>query len=155
VAALAASDLAAIDARAEACLQSADRLVAALQAAGYGGEPHVVNVCGRQRMLGQRLAKQSLLKALSSDAVGDRAIDATVAEFERSLALLQAAPLGDASLRERLQQGVEAWTALRAATRGLDKLPGFVALAAHSEALLSVFDDLTTRYERSLDLLIG
>jgi hypothetical protein len=133
--------------------------VAALQAAGYGGEPHVVNVCGRQRMLGQRLAKQALLKALSgnrpADPAGERAIEATAVEFERALALLQAAPLGDALLRERLAQGVEAWAALRGATRHLGDARAPEALAAHSESVLGVFDELTGRYERSLDLLIG
>jgi len=150
-----ASDLAAIDAGAEACLHSADRLVAALQAAGYGGEPHVVNVCGRQRMLGQRLAKQSLLQALAGQVPSGGAIEATAREFERALALLQAAPLGDASLRERLREGVDAWAALRAATQRLDDDEGRIALSARSEAVLGVFDELTGRYERSLDLLIG
>ncbi|HEU4459881.1 MAG TPA: ANTAR domain-containing protein [Methylibium sp.] len=149
--------LAAIDAQAEACLASADRLVNALQAAGYGGEPHVVNVCGRQRMLGQRLAKLALLKSLepARAAVIDAAITATAAEFERALALLQAAPLGDATLRERLQTGVAAWAALHAATATLADAPGRRALAAATEAVLARFDELTGRYERSLDLLIG
>lgn len=150
-----ASDLAAIDACAEACLHSADRLVAALQAAGYGGEPHVVNVCGRQRMLGQRLAKQALLQALAGQLPSGHGIEATVGEFERALILLQAAPLGDAPLRERLREGVDAWAALRAASQRLDDPTGPIALAASSEAVLRVFDELTARYERSLDLLIG
>ena len=165
--------LKALDARAEACLHSADRLVTALEAAGFSGEPHVVNVCGRQRMLGQRLAKQLVLAAWRVDIAGPTAPQDVAAEFDRALALLHAAPLGDADLRERLVQGSEAWARLRQVEAGLraravplasssppapgptDQASGLAELSAASETLLRIFEDLTSRYERSLELLIG
>lgn len=150
--------LPALDALAERCLGHADQLVAALEAAGMGATLHVINLCGRQRMHGQRLAKQALLgELLDGDAAAEAraAAEQTAQEFERALAGLRALPLSTPDIGIALERASHDWATVLAGRRRLQQAEGKRLLAAGSEALLERFEDLTERYERSMQLLIG
>ena len=156
-----AAPLREADQRAEALLAAAESLAARL--AVLGGRPslRVVNLCGRQRMLSQRLAKQALLAGLlpAQDAAAQAAAAAeTVREFEATLLALEQAPLASDDIRAALAQARGQWLrlldGLRRAT-GPEPQTGRSALARESDALLAGFEQLTTLYERSLQVLMN
>jgi two-component system, response regulator PdtaR len=150
--------LRALDGAAEQCLQHADRLVMALEAASLGGTLHVINLAGRQRMLSQRLAKQALLGAMLEGEAAQHALrDAgtTMALFEQSLGTLRQLPLTTPEIREGLDAGSMAWGTLLAAMARMHEPDARRELAAASEALLETLELLTDRYERSMQVLIG
>lgn len=150
------SELAKLDARADAVQAQADALVLALEASGLAPQVHVVNVAGRQRMLSQRVAKLALLQAGAGDP---KAVELellhTAAEFEQGLATLVQAPLSTPQIRAMLVDGEEAWKELRAAVPGAAQPAGRVKVAAASEELLEVFDRLTEAYQHSVQVLLG
>jgi AmiR/NasT family two-component response regulator len=153
--------LAAIDGLAERMLLQGDRLTAALEAAGSAGPLRLVNVCGRQRMLSQRIAKHRLLAVLpppDGDAAGHPAAMHTAAaraaqvEYERGLAWLEALPLSDRDIRAALAAAAAQWQALLAADPA--RPAGRDTLATSSEALLGLLDGLTGHYEHHLQVLL-
>jgi hypothetical protein len=89
-------ELASIDSLAEEMLLRADVLTAALETATGAGTLRVVNVCGRQRMLSQRVAKHALLATLlpSASATHCRAAAIARGEFEGGVAYLQGFAVG-------------------------------------------------------------
>ncbi len=149
------------DTLAEALLLQADALTAALQAASGRHNLQVVNLCGRQRMLAQRLAKQALLAGLlPGPQAAAQAADAslTIREFEAALAALEQAPLASDAIRAALAQARGQWQRLLAGLRrtaGPDATAGRAALARDSDALLATFEALTTLYEHSMQVLMG
>jgi AmiR/NasT family two-component response regulator len=140
-----AADLPRLDALAETVLAQADALVLALEASGLAAQVGVINVAGRQRMLAQRMAKQALLQA------DEPALRQTAVAFEDGMARLAAAPLSTPEIRALLARGQAAWDELRAA---VDK-SARTKLAAASEELLEVFDQLTQEYQHSIEVLVG
>ena len=154
--------LAQAEACGEALLAQADTLTAALETASGRRHLQVVNLCGRQRMLSQRLAKQALLAGLlPADAAARHAADAavTVREFEAALVALEQAPLATEAIRAALAQARGQWLrlleGLRRAGSGTDAATGRATLARESEALLHSFDQLTSLYEHSMQVLLG
>jgi AmiR/NasT family two-component response regulator len=149
------------DAQAERLLAHADALTGALEAASGRRLLQVVNLSGRQRMLAQRLAKQALLAGLlpgEAGAAQAQAAAQTVTDFEAALALLEHAPLTSDAIRAGLAQARGQWQRLREGlrrTEGADALAGRAALARESEALLASFEQLTTLYEHSMQILLG
>lgn len=149
------------DHRAEALLDQADRLTAALEAASGRRNLQVINLCGRQRMLSQRLAKQALLAAVLPDpaaAMQTAAGVVTMREFEAALLALEQAPLASEGIRAALAQARGQWHRLldgqRRAGSG-DAVAGRAALARESDALSTSFDQLTSLYEHSMQVLLG
>ena len=154
----AAADLVSLDARAEELSADADRLVTALGGADPTSGLHVVNVCGRQRMLSQRLAKLALLGGLIDSRRGVDAREAAVAtalEFESALAFLAASASPAAGAARRLEEATSAWNRMQAAVRTADNAAGRLQIAAASEAVLDSFEQLTDQLERSLHVLLG
>jgi len=152
------SRLSEIDALAGRMLVQADRLVNALEGNGGAGRLHVINVSGRQRMLSQRWAQQALLSVLlhgEEAAAASAGADAAAAEFEQALAHLAAVPLTSREIRESLDEAERLGTAMAQARSRVKSAPGRQALGDTSEALLALFEQLTERYERSMQMLMG
>ncbi|HEX6707996.1 MAG TPA: type IV pili methyl-accepting chemotaxis transducer N-terminal domain-containing protein [Albitalea sp.] len=150
--------LAEVDALAERMLVQADRLVNTLESTGAGTRLHVINVSGRQRMLSQRVAKQALLAALlrgQAAAAASAEADKARGEFEQALAYLDGVPLSSREIRESLDQAQRVWAEMTGALAKVRSADGQRALGDSSEALLALFDQLTERYERSMQMLMG
>jgi AmiR/NasT family two-component response regulator len=150
--------VAEVDALAERVLLQADRLVNSLEGSGVATSLHVINVAGRQRMLSQRVAKQALLgQLLTGEAAADALAEAERAkkEFEDALDYLNAAPLTTREIRESLDDAGRTWGSMAKALAKVRSAEGQKALGESSEALLAVFEQLTERYERSMQMLMG
>jgi len=150
--------LTAADAEAERLLACADRLTTALQGAGPVNSLRVINVCGRQRMLSQRLAKQALLGALLQGAPAQQARDEaqhTVRAFEQAVAELKHAPLSSADISADLASVDAEWQRMLQGVQGAGAPAGRLLLAQASESLLDLFERLTERYEHSMQVLMG
>jgi AmiR/NasT family two-component response regulator len=151
------SRLAEVDAVAERLLLQADQLTRQLETAGLVTTLHVINVSGRQRMLCQRHAKQILLGLLlgARGAASRNDLARTAAAFEEALAHLRAAPLSTPEIRALLQAADDAWADVGRAARQVHAGNGARALDEASEAVLAVFEQLTERYEHSMQVLMG
>ncbi len=148
--------LAQLDGLAELLLAQADRLVQAVGGADPTGSLQVINVCGRQRMLSQRLAKQVLLASLSEAplaAASAQGASDTAAEFERALQSLKDA--GGEESRRNLDLATDCWLKLRDGLPSVTSDEGRLALAATSEELLEILEQLTDAFEHSLPVLLG
>jgi len=144
---------------AERVLQQADRLTTNLEASGTTASLHVINLSGRQRMLSQRLAKATLLAVALDGAAGGAAARSEAAQarsaFELALKHLGAAPLSNAEIRESLDAAGRTWATMADALSRAPSSDGQRQLADCSEDLLELFEQLTDRYERSMQMLIG
>jgi hypothetical protein len=123
---------------------------------------HVVNVCGRQRMLSQRLAKQAILagqlQGSQADAQAAAAVQ-SVQGFEQALAWLEQAPLSTGEIRAALARARGQWqrmlAAVRRAAAGVEPHEAARQLGRESEALLTSFDELTALYQHSMQGLLA
>ena len=154
----AAGRVAELDRLAEDVLVRADQLTGQLETAGLVTTLHVINLSGRQRMLSQRHAKNALLGLLlpaEAAAAADAERVRAAAELERATAALKALPLSTPEIGALLDEAERHWAdAVRAARPGREA-GGVRGLDAASEALLAVFERLTDRYERSMQVLMG
>lgn len=147
--------MAAVDVRADALLAAAEALTAALEAAGARRALHIVNLCGRQRMRVQRVAKDALLASLLNEPARRENIGPLVDAFEATLQELAHAPLSSDEIRAGLAQAGEQWLRLLRGLRGDDDVASRALLAGASDALLDVFDRLTAAYEHSLQMILS
>lgn len=136
-------------------LEAAEALAEALEHGGARRALHIVNLCGRQRMRVQRVAKDALLAALLGDATRRAAIEPQLDDFEAALRELEQAPLATAETREALATARDEWLRLLRGLRAADGAEGRALLAASSDALLDVFDRLTAGYEHSLQVIMS
>lgn len=153
-----AAALAQVDALAERMLLHADRLVANLEAGTMTGRLHVINVSGRQRMLSQRMAKQALLsQLLRGDAAAAARHEAEHAReaFDAAMSYLRGLPLSSREIAETLSAAEDAWDALTEAAAQARTAAAQQTLGDASEALLALLEQLTERYERSMQILMG
>lgn len=149
--------LAAIDRLAEQLLEQAERLTTQLEQAALAAPLRVINLSGRQRMLSQRVAKQALLACLlSGDAAAVARRDAAVSmqAFATALGELEGMPLSSAEIRSDLAEARRLWSAMPALA-AVAAAPGQALLRDSSESLLALFEQLTQRYEHSLQMLLG
>jgi hypothetical protein len=149
-AALAESDRCAMQ-----LLDAAEALTDALEHGGARRALGLVNLCGRQRMRAQRVAKDALLAALLSEPARRAAIEPQLDEFEAALRALEQAPLGTAETREALSAARDDGRRVGRGRRAPDGVEGRALLAASSDALLDVFDRLTASYEHSLQVIMS
>lgn len=146
--------LQASDARAEALLSTAEALTQALENAGGRNGLHLVNLCGRQRMRVQRLAKEALFtRLLRRDNAA--LLQALQQDVEQSLLELEAAPLNSPETRAVLASARDEWLRLLRALHAADAPAHRATLSASSDALLETFDRLTEAYEHNLHLILG
>ncbi|MEJ8839489.1 ANTAR domain-containing protein [Ramlibacter sp. AN1133] len=151
-----AAELPRLDEQAETVLAQANALVAALESSGVATTVQVINLAGGLRWRSQRMAKLALLQALASDkAALEPAMAQTAADIEQGLATLAQAPLSTPLIRSMLEHGETAWKELRAAVPGADKPAGRMKVAAASEELFELFDQLTEAYQHSIQVLMG
>jgi len=146
------------DAQAERMLVHADRLVANLEAGTMTGRLHVINVSGRQRMLTQRVAKQALLSLLlpgGAAATARREAASACAGFDEAMVYLHGVPLSTREIAENLNAASRAWESMMQALAQVGTREGQQSLGETSEALLLLFEQLTERYERSMQILMG
>jgi AmiR/NasT family two-component response regulator len=153
-----AARLAELDGLAERLLLQADQLTRQLETAGLVTTLHVINVSGRQRMLSQRHAKDALLGLLlPDDAAGAARAEMvrTAVTFDLAMAHLKAAPLSTPEIRALLEEAERLWAEAGKASAQVRRGHGTRAFDEASEALLGVFEQLTDRYERSMQVLMG
>lgn len=158
------------DALAERLLQEADRLTASLESAGSVAPLQVLNMAGRQRMLSQRFAKLALMDLLDTDsgasadeqAAREAATTAAQRDFEQGLAYLHRIPLSTPDIRQMLEAATQDWQQMLAAApkggrrpAGRDRLARLDTLATASESLLECFEQLSGKYEHSMQMLMG
>jgi hypothetical protein len=139
------------DARAEALLEAAEVLTERLEEQGGRRMLGVVNLCGRQRMRSQRVAKEALLAVLAPDAERSARLKQLLGEFEQSMGDIEAAPLSSPEVRAALEAAREGWLVLLRALRSGDA----AALAHAGETLLEHLDRLTVSCEHSLQTLLS
>ena len=152
---LAPASLAELDAHAQALLERAEALADALEATGARRALRIVNICGRQRMRAQRLAKDALLASVLGLADAQARLAPTMDEFEAALLELERAPLSSSEIRATLAGARDEWLRLVGGVRNADSAEGRMALVRSSEALLQSFDQLTAAYEHSLQVIMS
>lgn len=146
------------DERAMRLLAAAEALTEALEEGGARRALKVINLCGRQRMRVQRVAKDALLAALLDDARRRDTLPPLLDEVEQTLRELEAAPLASSDSREALTAARDEWLRLLRGLRGVDGAQAQdsrALLVRSSDALLDVFDRLTASYEHSLQVIMS
>jgi len=147
--------LAEIDARGEALLSAAEAMTEALEASGSRRALRIVNICGRQRMRAQRLAKDALLAStIAAEASRERLLP-TMNEFEAALLELERAPLSSPEIRAALAAARDEWLRLVGGVQAQGSPEGRAALVRSSEALVDTFERLTGWYEHSLQVIMS
>jgi hypothetical protein len=136
-------------------LSAAEALTEALEQGGERRALRLVNLCGRQRMRVQRVAKDALLAALLGEPGRREALAPLLDEFGATLQELERAPLTSAETREALTNARDEWLRLLRGADAADRAEGRALLAASSDALLDAFDRLTASYERSLQVIMS
>jgi nitrate/nitrite-specific signal transduction histidine kinase len=149
------STLLEADAHAATLLAAAETFTGALEAHGARRALHIVNLCGRQRMRIQRLAKEALLTALPDQVARVQEVGHLLDDFEAALLELERAPLSTPDTRTLLGQARDEWLRLLRGLRTADGDEGRSALAGSADALLELFDRLTDAYEHSLQVLMA
>ena len=112
------ASLATLDALAETMLNDADLLTDFLEQSGLVESLHVINVAGRQRMLGQRIAKLCFLLALEPSGPTLAQLHALTGTFQTALDHLSRLPLSSAPIRDSLETATTAWQRLAYRARG-------------------------------------
>lgn len=152
---LSAASLQQADGHADALLTHAEALVAQLESASNRQTLRIINLCGRQRMLTQRVTKQALLAELTEDDARQPAWQQAASEFEAALAELEHAPLSSTEIRQALDAARSEWLRLSSAIRSHGSTTSRLTCSRASEELLSTFDDLTTLYEHSVQVIMS
>ncbi len=145
----------ALDAASDAMLADAESLTGFLDASGLVPSLHIVNVAGRQRMLGQRIAKLCFLLAVEPTAGRLADLRERAATFEQALETLRGLPLTSESIRACLQDLLSDWRRCRRLLDALQDPLTLDAVADVSERLLVGCERLTDHYEQAMQILIG
>ncbi len=145
----------AIDASGEELLIAAEALTDVLESSAGRRALRIVNLCGRQRMRAQRLAKDALLAAMLPEGAWSARLAPTMDTFEASLLELERAPLSSPEIREALHGARDEWLRLVRGVRHADRAEGRAELVRASDVLADTFDRLTASYEHSLQVIMS
>ena len=144
----------AVDAAAEQLLACAETLTELLHAASGRRSLHIVNLCGRQRMLAERFVKEAL-RSVVGEGGGRAGLAASAAEFERALLELEQAPLTSPEIRAALAAAREDWQRLTQFASAGPRGAGNIALVGAVDALVETFERLAAQYEHSLQVIMA
>jgi AmiR/NasT family two-component response regulator len=150
--------LAAVDALAELLTEHAETLTAFLETSGLVTNLRVINLAGRQRMLGQRVGKLCLMLALDDGCppvvMASRAaqLQQAVTEFTRAQAELTRMPIHTPEIDRWLAEAQTQWAEMQPFQRGEGAMPRCIEV---TERLLDVMEALTEAYEQAAQVLIG
>jgi AmiR/NasT family two-component response regulator len=144
-----------IDASAEALLNAAEALTDVLESSAGRRALRIVNLCGRQRMRAQRLAKDALLASMLPEGGWSAQLASTMDAFEASLLELERAPLSSPEIRAALSGARDEWLRLVRGVRQADRAEGRADLVRATEVLADTFDRLTASYEHSLQVIMS
>ena len=139
---------------ADRLLQCSETLVDELEAASHRRALRIINLCGRQRMLVQRMTKEAWIKALTGEKVAQDTAPAK-ADFEAALIELDHAELTSSDIRDALKATRVEWSRLLQGLRSLKTPEGRIAASRASETLLEAFDNLTASYGRSMQVIMS
>ena len=149
-----AHDMGEVDGLAEALLAQAEHLTSQLENAGAAPPLQVLNLAGRQRMLSQRFAKFALLQALGNVGVEAAMLEARQ-NFEKAQHYLNNIPLSTPAIGQLLATAKLDWKRLLAGAEQAGMAAGQKEIESASEALLSVFEQLSATYESSMQMLMA
>ena len=149
------SRLALLDARAEKMLDDAELLTEFLETSGLVASLHVINVSGRQRMLGQRIAKLCFMLALDGSPTLLAQLRKLADAFQAALDHLRKLPLSSPGIDENLRTADLEWQRLGKALEAISQPDALVEVADASERLLEATERLTDQYEQAMQMLIG
>lgn len=144
----------AVDSLAESLLAHAEILTSQLEKAGGALPLQVLNLAGRQRMLSQRFAKLALLQALGKTGVAAAMLEARQS-FEKAQHYLNNIPLSTPEIGQLLATVKQDWQRLLAGAEQVGCVSGQAQVESASEALLVVFELLSSSYESSMQMLMG
>ena len=150
-----AGGLADLDARAEIMLGDAEALTRFLESSGLAASLHVLNVAGRQRMLGQRIGKLCFMLALDGSPSSLEQLGTLTASAEAAHRHLLGLPLSSPAIRDNLQVAGREWQRLHAALETISRPEALVDAADACERLLEASERLTDQYEQAMQMLIG
>ena len=144
-----------LDARAEKMLDDAESLTDFLETSGLVASLHVINVAGRQRMLGQRIAKLCFMLALDISPARVAELRKLMQSFEAALDHLKKLPLSSPPIVDSLRTCDTAWRRMRTALEAIAEPHTLPEVAGAGELLLEASDRLTDQYEQAMQMLIG
>ena len=139
---------------ADRLLQCSEVLVGELEAASQRRALRIISLCGRQRMLVQRMTKDAWLTALTGPRAEPQAAPVKD-DFEAALNELDHAALTSSDIRDALKATRVEWSRLLHGLRSLKTPEGRIAASRASETLLEAFDDLTASYGRSMQVIMS
>jgi len=128
-------------------LFATDQVVILIEGAASSPHARLINIAGRQRMLGQRLAKLYMLNAWGFDQPRIQSdSDRARFEFDGALRELQKAPQNTSIINRQLTAAVSRWSEFKQALTTTDKASP-QRVADLSEELLHRMDEITRLYE--------